>query len=156
MKGGYVCIVANFIRHSRLAIIFLLIVSGCAGIIYKNLPSTFVPSEDQGYMFAAVEMPDGTSANRTQAVVDKLNAAMMENIKGRKGSGRISCHPANLLDESTVIPGGFDVVWMSQFLDCFPEDMVVSILKRVAATLKPGARVFIMENLWDRQTFFTA
>ncbi|HBQ29572.1 MAG TPA: hydrophobe/amphiphile efflux-1 family RND transporter, partial [Mitsuokella multacida] len=78
MKRGYVGIVAKFIRHSRLAIIFLLIVSGCAGIIYKNLPSTFVPNEDQGYLFAAVEMPDGTSANRTQAVIDKLNVAMME------------------------------------------------------------------------------
>ena len=72
---------------------------------------------------------------------------LMENIEGRKGSGRISGHPANLLDESTVIPGGVDVVWMSQFLDCFSEEQVVSILKRVAATLKPGARVFIMENL---------
>ena len=81
---------------------------------------------------------------------------LMENIEGRKGSGRISGHPANLLDESTVIPGDFDVVWMSQFLDCFSEEQVVSILKRVAATLKPGARVFIMENLWDRQTFDTA
>ena len=90
MKRGYVGIGAKFIRHSRLAIIFLLIVSGCAGIIYKNLPSTFVPNEDQGYMFAAVEMPDGTSANRTQAVIDKLNVAMMENVKGLQSTMAIT------------------------------------------------------------------
>lgn len=56
-KRGYVGVVAKFIRHSRLALIFLLIVAGCAGLIYTKLPSTFVPSEDQGYMFAAIEMP---------------------------------------------------------------------------------------------------
>lgn len=81
---------------------------------------------------------------------------LMDNIKGQPAAGRISGHPGNLLDESTVIPGGFDVVWMSQFLDCFSEEQVLSILKRVSATLKPGARVFIMENLWDRQRFEAA
>ena len=82
MKRGYVGVVAKFIRHTRLALIFLLIVAGCAGIIFQKLPSTFVPNEDQGYMFAAVEMPDGTSANRTQEVIDRLNTALMGSIKG--------------------------------------------------------------------------
>ena len=45
---------------------------------------------------------------------------------------------------------------MSQFLDCFSEEQVVSILRRVASSLKPGAKVFIMETLWDRQQFDTA
>lgn len=89
-KRGYVGVVAKFIRHSRLALIFLLIVAGCAGLIYTKLPSTFVPSEDQGYMFAAIEMPDGTSANRTQEVVDKVNTALMQNVKGLDGTMAIT------------------------------------------------------------------
>ena len=93
-KRGYVGVVAKFIRHSRLALIFLLIVAGCAGLIYTKLPSTFVPSEDQGYMFAAIEMPDGTSANRTQEVVDKVNTALMQNVKGLDGTMAITgCSP---------------------------------------------------------------
>ena len=48
------------------------------------------------------------------------------------------------------------MVWMSQFLDCFSEEQVISILQRVSATLKPGASVFIMETLWDRQKYDTA
>ncbi|WP_295715354.1 efflux RND transporter permease subunit [uncultured Mitsuokella sp.] len=89
-KRSYVGVVAKFIRHSRLALIFLLIVAGCAGLIYTKLPSTFVPSEDQGYMFAAIEMPDGTSANRTQEVVDKVNTALMQNVKGLDGTMAIT------------------------------------------------------------------
>ncbi len=78
------------------------------------------------------------------------------NIAGRPGADRIHTHPGDLLKEDTSVPGGFDVVWMSQFLDCFSEEQVVSILARVAAGLKPGARIFIMETLWDRQRYDTA
>lgn len=81
---------------------------------------------------------------------------LRNNISGKPGVERIHTHPGDLLREDTGIPGGFDVVWMSQFLDCFSEEQVVSILRRVASSLKPGAKVFIMETLWDRQQFDTA
>lgn len=81
---------------------------------------------------------------------------LQNNISGKPGAGRIHTYPGDLLKEDTEIPGGFDVVWMSQFLDCFSEEQVVSILRRVASSLKSGAKVFIMETLWDRQHFDTA
>jgi hypothetical protein len=42
---------------------------------------------------------------------------------------------------------------MSQFLDCFSEDEVVSILKRAAQIMDKESRLFIMETLWDRQKY---
>lgn len=68
-------------------------------------------------------------------------------------SGRTSLHEGNLLNESSGLPEGYDVIWMSQFLDCFSEDQIVSILQRCKAVLKPGARIQILEVFWDRQTF---
>ena len=85
-KKGYVGIVAGFIRRSRLAILFLLIVSGLMALLYVKLPTTFVPNEDQGYAFAMVNLPEGTSLNQTQKTMDKLQAAALENIKGIKNS----------------------------------------------------------------------
>ena len=58
---------------------------------------------------------------------------------------------ANLLDPATRLPTGFDAVWMSQFLDCFGEDEIVSILQRCREALAPGGRIYILEPLWDRQ-----
>ena len=83
-------------------------------------------------------------------------AMLKQNIAGKPGCDRIDTYPGNLLDPDTGIPGGFDVVWMSQFLDCFSEEQVISILQRVSETLKPGASVYIMETLWDRQKYDTA
>ena len=128
---------AKFIRHSRLALIFLLIVSGCAGIIYKNLPSTFVPNEDQGYMFAAVEMPDGTSANRTQAVIDKLNVAMMENVKGLQSTMAITGFSP--LSGGSSSSAGMIVVGMKDWSQ--REDAASSVDAAVRTAFGIGAKV---------------
>ena len=73
-------IVARFIRHTRLAFVFLLIICGITAIVYKNLPSTFVPEEDQGYLMTSISLPEGTSMNQTQKTVDKVQMAAAEQI----------------------------------------------------------------------------
>ncbi|MDR1602771.1 MAG: class I SAM-dependent methyltransferase [Tannerella sp.] len=81
---------------------------------------------------------------------------MKQQTAGRKGAERISGHAADLLDRSVPFPAGFDVVWMSQFLDCFSDEEVTGILTRTAASMDAGATLFIMETFWDRQRFETA
>lgn len=77
-KRGYLGIVARFIRHSRLAIVFMLIVVGLTWVVYAKLPSTFVPEEDQGYFIVSVSLPEGTSTNRTQETMDRVAAQIMK------------------------------------------------------------------------------
>ena len=82
---------------------------------------------------------------------------MMRNaVAGSEGSGRIHAYPADLLDEGTVFPSGFDKIWMSQFLDCFGTEEVVSILSRAAASMSEETELYIMESFWDRQPYGTA
>lgn len=82
-RKGYVGVVSRFIRKSRIAVVFLLIVCGLTAIIYRNLPSTFVPDEDQGYLMIAIQLPSGASTNQTQKVVDKIQQAAQKEIKGQ-------------------------------------------------------------------------
>jgi len=69
---------------------------------------------------------------------------------------RVSFVSANILDESVKIPGGFDAIWMSQFLDCFSESQIVSILKRCREALGDDDQVIILEPMWDKQKFEVA
>jgi ubiquinone/menaquinone biosynthesis C-methylase UbiE len=69
---------------------------------------------------------------------------------------RVSFLPVNILDESIKFPKGFDIIWMSQFLDCFSEAEIVSILKRCYDALDENGTVIIMEPYWDRQKFEVA
>ena len=77
-KNSYVGIVAKVISGSKLAIVFMLIVCGLTELLFKILPSTFVPDEDQGYFVAAVMLPEGTSLNRTSMTTDKVAAAIRD------------------------------------------------------------------------------
>ena len=78
-------------------------------------------------------------------------ALMQKATEGNKGAERIKQYPANLLDEQVVFPKGFDVIWMSQFLDCFSPEQVTHILRRAAQAMDRHTRLYILESYWDRQ-----
>src|SRR5947209_17759229 len=40
--------------------------------IYSRIPAGFLPVEDQGYLFAVIQLPDGASLQRTEAVAEKV------------------------------------------------------------------------------------
>jgi ubiquinone/menaquinone biosynthesis C-methylase UbiE len=67
--------------------------------------------------------------------------------------GRIQFFETNLLDERLPFPTGFDAIWMSQFLDCFSDEQIISILKRCRQGLNKGGYVYVLEPFWDRQRF---
>ena len=69
---------------------------------------------------------------------------------------RAVCHQRDLLDPDVALPEGHDLIWMSQFLDCFSDVEIVTILQKVRAALAPGGRVWILELFWDRQRFEAA
>lgn len=64
---------------------------------------------------------------------------------------RVRFSPIDVLDSTAALPGGHDVVWMSQFLSCFDEQQMELVLRRVRQVLSSSARLFILDNLWDQQ-----
>lgn len=77
---------------------------------------------------------------------------------GKHGADRIDGYAMNLLDRESRFPTDkhFDAIWMSQFLDCFGEDEIESILARAARVMDENTTLYIMETLWDRQKYETA
>jgi len=69
---------------------------------------------------------------------------------------RVDFLAIDVLDESQSFPEGYDAIWMSQFLDCFSQSEIVSILRRVARSLPAGGTLYILELFWDRQPNETA
>jgi len=66
---------------------------------------------------------------------------------------RASLHAVDLLDDGCALPAAMDVIWMSQFLSCFSETAIASILRRAVAALAPGGQLLIMDTFWDRQRY---
>ena len=79
---------------------------------------------------------------------------MQENIRGKEGADRIGSHSTDILDDRNQLPEGrWDAIWMSQFLDCFSEDQICSILLRAARVMTADTTLYIMETFWDRQKY---
>lgn len=73
-----------------------------------------------------------------------------------KNIQNISTYEANILLEETVIPKDFDIYWMSQFLDCFKEEQIIFILKKLKESMSEKSEICIMEPFWDKQNNETA
>ena len=80
-------------------------------------------------------------------------AMAKENINKSGFSDRVGYFPINILDDAQRFPKGADAIWMSQFLDCFSEEEIVSILKRCHEAISDDGNIYIMETFWDRQKF---
>jgi len=77
-------------------------------------------------------------------------------VHEHKLDDRVDFLAIDLLDELTPLPRGYDIIWMSQFLDCFSEKEIISILRRVARALPAGGALCVLELFWDRQPNETA
>ena len=79
--------------------------------------------------------------------------AATENITEQDFIDRIDYATGNLLDREVSLPKGYNIIWMSQFLDCFSEDEIESLIKRAYDALSPDGYLCILETFWDRQKF---
>lgn len=73
------------------------------------------------------------------------------NIEASGHGARAHYHPIDFLDPQREFPRDQDAIWMSQFLDCFSEDEIVSILERARRALAPQGRIYIVDTYWDNQ-----
>jgi len=71
-------------------------------------------------------------------------------------SARIKTFPCNMLNKETAVPKDADIIWMSQFLDCFALEEVAYILKKAGEACNNSTDVFIFEPFWDMQRFDAA
>ncbi len=66
-------------------------------------------------------------------------------------SSRLTFHPCDVLEVNQEFYQGADVVWMSQFLDCFSLPEIKQILEKTRQAMVQNGELFIMELFWDRQ-----
>ena len=69
---GYVRGASALIRKSAVAFALLLACVGLAAFFGTRLPSSFLPDEDQGYMFLNLQLPSAASLQRTEATAREI------------------------------------------------------------------------------------
>jgi HAE1 family hydrophobic/amphiphilic exporter-1 len=96
--GKYKYVVGLIVN--RRAVTFTVLIGFCAATWFmsKQLPSGFIPNEDQGSFYAIVQTPPGSTLERTDAVVKQLQA-IAQKIDGVKSVSSLAGY--EILSEGT-------------------------------------------------------
>lgn len=69
MNNGYTSGVGKWIKATPMVLIMLVCLFVGLFFLFKNKPTGFVPSEDEGRVFVTYEMPEGTSTDRSKEML---------------------------------------------------------------------------------------
>jgi HAE1 family hydrophobic/amphiphilic exporter-1 len=72
LENGYTRLIGGISRHAGISVTIALILIGIGFYGLSRVPTGFLPIEDQGYLIAAVQLPDGAAIDRTQEVLEKV------------------------------------------------------------------------------------
>ncbi len=73
LENGYARLMSRLVGHSGIVVIVALAAIGATLYGFSKIPTGFIPIEDQGYMLAMVQLPDGASLSRTEKVLEKVS-----------------------------------------------------------------------------------
>src|SRR5713101_2563897 len=72
VTNTYVRFCGVLIRKSAIALILLVLFGAAAGFFSAKIPSSFLPDEDQGYLYINLQLPNAASLQRTDEVARKI------------------------------------------------------------------------------------
>lgn len=124
-------------------------------IVFDKKPRTLLDIGGNTGRWAMRCVKHDAEVNVTIVDLPQQIALMKKQTIGGKGAERIHGYGMDLLDAEAPLPSNenWNAIWMSQFLDCFSDNEVVSILRRAAKVMTTDTKLYIMESVWDRQRF---
>ena len=142
VTAGYGSIVGGLTRKATRSMLLLVIVGGGIYLIGKVVPGGFIPDEDKGYLFVSIELPEGASLQRADAVLKQVEA-VVGNTKGVRSALAIS--GMNILNSLNVPNAAMMFVGLDDWEQrkapgLQAKDIAAEWNKKFFAI--PGARVF--------------
>ncbi len=99
---------------------------------FTSMPKGFLPQEDQGYLFASVQLPEAASLERTEAVMAQARKLLMANPAVEDV---IQVSGFNILNGTSASNGGFISVMLKDWHQRPPLDAVMADIQRQLLSL---------------------
>jgi HAE1 family hydrophobic/amphiphilic exporter-1 len=99
VTNTYGAIVAGLVRKATLSMLLLVIVVIGISRISKHVPGGFIPDEDKGYLFVAIELPEGSSLQRSDEMLKQVEE-IVGNTKGVRSA--VALAGINILNNLNV------------------------------------------------------
>jgi len=140
---GYVNICGHLIRKAGLSMLFLLGVMAVSGWFGTQLPTGFLPLEDQGFVYLNVQLPEASSLQRTDQLCKQIEAILQE-TPGIKYATTVAGF--SLLSSVSTTYNAFLFVSLDPWEERKkPDEQLLAIFKKVNNRLAelPEAKAFL-------------
>jgi hydrophobe/amphiphile efflux-1 (HAE1) family protein len=74
LTAGYGRGVALLLRHAAIGVVIFAALGFATWKLFEKVPTGFIPAEDQGYVIVAIQLPPGSSLERTEQVMRRVEA----------------------------------------------------------------------------------
>ncbi|HKP00680.1 MAG TPA: efflux RND transporter permease subunit, partial [Nitrospiraceae bacterium] len=140
---GYVSICGHLIRKAGISMLFLLGVVVVSGWFGTQLPTGFLPLEDQGFVYLNVQLPEASSLQRTDQLCKQIEAILQE-TPGVKYATTVAGF--SLLSSVSTTYNAFLFVSLDPWEERKkPDEQLLAIFKKVNNRLAelPEAKAFL-------------
>jgi hydrophobe/amphiphile efflux-1 (HAE1) family protein len=108
-RNGYSRIVGGIARHIIIVLGILAAAIVSAGLLFRNVPTSFLPDEDQGFLFVDVQLPNASALSTTQMAMQQIEKSLRETAGVAKV---VAISGFSLLQNGAVPNGGFAIVML--------------------------------------------
>ena len=137
VRDLYVTATRGLGKHALTSVITVIALVGACVWGYSSLPKSFLPDEDQGYFFVNVQLPDGASLGRTDAVIGQMQT-LLENDPAVEDVIAISGF--SLLSGGSAPNSAFGIVLLKPWGERSSVDQVIGRLQPAMAGI-PSAMI---------------
>ncbi|HBS2026677.1 TPA: efflux RND transporter permease subunit [Klebsiella pneumoniae] len=131
-RDGYGRLVGWMNRRPWLALAATVAAGALVAFSFTSMPKGFLPQEDQGYLFASVQLPEAASLERTEAVMAQARKLLMANPAVEDV---IQVSGFNILNGTSASNGGFISVMLKDWHQRPPLDAVMADIQRQLLSL---------------------
>jgi hydrophobe/amphiphile efflux-1 (HAE1) family protein len=128
----YVGGVGRVLRRPRTFLAAFAVLLALAFVLYRRVPSSFIPTEDKGFFVVAIQLPDGASRQRTDKVVEQVEGILRKEKGIRTFAALVGF---NLLAQANQSNGATMFVLLQPWDERGKEDQLDAILGRVNGQL---------------------
>src|SRR5688572_30739457 len=146
LSNSYGNIVGGMARKAAFSMLLLVAVVAGIWLLGKFVPGGFIPDEDKGYLFVAVELPEGASLQRTDEVLKEVEAIVgkTEGVRSAVAlAGMNILNSLNFPNAALMFVGLKD--WEERKDPALHASALVREWNRKMASI-PGARIFALDR----------
>ncbi|MFN0127249.1 MAG: efflux RND transporter permease subunit [Verrucomicrobiales bacterium] len=142
LSNSYGRVVAGMVRKAVFSMLLLVVVVGGILALGRHVPGGFIPDEDKGYLFVAVQLPEGASLQRSDEILKQVEDIVIGSDGVRSALGLAGFNILNSLNfpNSAMMFVGLDPWEERMSPDLHAKAIVQEWTKKFAAI--SGARVF--------------